>query len=81
MGNLRCCTSMSEVDSYVQPETLLNHTCSLEEILQILCVKMWQSKLTNPCKIKPDSDRDQLLGIAATPESKPTAVVPRILAW
>lgn len=54
MNNLRFCTSRSEVDSYVQPEMLLNHTCSLEEIRQIICVKIWQSRLTNPCEIKPN---------------------------
>lgn len=36
MNNLRFCTSRSEIDSYVQPEMLLNHTCSLEEIRQIM---------------------------------------------
>ena len=54
MNNLRCCISRSEVDSYMQPEMLLNHTCSLEEILQIMCVKIWQSRVTNSTKIKPN---------------------------
>ena len=48
------CTSRSEVDLYMQPEMLLNHACSLEEILQIICMEIWQSRLLNPCKIKPN---------------------------
>lgn len=48
MNSLRFCTSRSEIDSYVQPEMLLNHTCSLEEIRQIICVENMEVKTDKP---------------------------------